>query len=319
MKFGFYFALLVCLASPMGASPSGYHILGKVGLPGNGTWDYVKVDEQDNRVYISHETQVQVLDSRSLKLLATIPNTPGVHGIAIAPEFHRGFISAGTASAVIVFDTRTLKETGRLSAGQKPDCILYDPATKRVFAMNGDSASTTVIDAATAKVEKTVGLGGGPEFSVADGMGNIFINLKADNRLIQFDSRALKVVHSWPTAPCAAPASLAIDVPDNRLFLGCRSKVMAVMDSTNGRIVATYPIGDHVDATAYDASSKFVIDSTGEGGIAIFHQDSSDKYSVVETITTSPGAKTFGLDHQTHRIYLPEKLADGLSVVVYGR
>jgi YVTN family beta-propeller protein len=319
MRFGLSVVALACAVLTGGAAPSGYRVLARVALPGEGTWDYVKVDEQANRVYISHETQVQVLDSRSLRLLATIPNTPGVHGIAIAPEFHRGFISAGLASTVIVFDTRTLKETARLPAGQKPDCILYDPATKRVFAMNGDSGTTTVIEAATSKVERTVELGGGPEFSVADGEGNIFINLKAQDHLIQFDSRSLTVVNRWPTSPCSTPASLAVDVANHRLFLGCRSKVMAVMDSSNGRVVASYPIGDHVDATAYDPGSKFVINSTGEGNIAIFHQDSPDEYSIVETIATSPGAKTFGLDHHTHRIFLPEKLEDRFNVVVYGR
>jgi DNA-binding beta-propeller fold protein YncE len=313
-----YLSLAVVFAALV-AGASGYRLLERVALPGTGTWDYVMVDATARRVYVSHETQVQVLDADTQQIVGSIPDTPGAHGIAIAPEFERGFISAGLANSVIVFDLKTLKPVGKIKTGQKPDSILYDPASKRVFAMNGDSNSATVIHSGDSRVESTIDLGGGPEFSVSDGQGNIYVNLKNQNQLARIDSRSLTVKDHWPLAPCAAPASLALDQKNRRLFVGCRSKVMAVVDADNGRVIATYPIGDHVDASVFDPATGLVLNSTGEGTVAVFHQDSADKYSLLETIQTNPGSKTMGLDPKTHQLFIPANLSGAFTVLVYGR
>jgi DNA-binding beta-propeller fold protein YncE len=302
-----------------GTGPSGYQLRQKAALSGTGTWDYVTVDSAARRVYVSHEKQVEVLDADSLEVVGTIPNTPGVHGIAIATEFGRGFISAGLANAVIVFDLKTLQVTGEIPTGKKPDCILYDAASKRVFAMNGESNSATVINPSDAKAEHTMDLGGGPEFAVSDGLGNIYVNLKEQNELARIDARSLIVAGHWPLSPCSAPASLGFDANNRRLFVGCRSKLMAVVNADTGQVVAHYPVGDHVDASAFDPATRLVFNATGEGNVAVFQQDSADKYTLLENIPTSPGSKTLGLDLKTHRLFVPANLSGTFTVLVYGR
>jgi DNA-binding beta-propeller fold protein YncE len=311
--------IVIVAAVTIAGGASGYRLLKKVPLPGTGSWDYVTVDQENRRVYISHETQVQVIDADSHAVIGTIPDTPGAHGVAIAAEFGRGFVSAGTANAVIVFDLPTLKIVGRVVTQKKPDSILYDPASKHVFAMNGESNSSTVINPADGKIEKVVDLFGGPEFSVADGKGNIYINLKDKNELERLDSKTLEVKDRWPTAPCTAPASLALDSANRRLFVGCRSKVMAVIDADMGKVIATYPVGDHVDATKYDPATKLVLNSTGDGNIAVFYQTTPDEYSLIETIPTSPGSKTMGLDLKTHALFVPANLAGQFTVLIYAK
>jgi YVTN family beta-propeller protein len=312
--------LAVAMASiALGAGPSGYRLLTQVPVPGTGTWDYVMVDGAARRVYVSHQTEVEVLDADTHEIIGKISNTPGVHGIAIASEFGRGYISAGAANAVIVFDLKTLQVTGQIKTEKKPDCIIYDPATKRIFAMNGESNSSTVIDASDNQVKIVLPLGGGPEFSVADGRGNVFVNLEDQNQVARIDSKTLKVEDHWPTAPCGAPASLALDQKNRRLFVGCRSKMMAVMNADTGKVVATYPIGSHVDATAYEPASGLVFNSTGEGNVAVFHQDSPDTYALSETIKTNPGSKTMGLDLQTRRLFIPAKVDDKFTIMIFGQ
>jgi YVTN family beta-propeller protein len=300
------------------AASSGYKIIKQVATPGAGGWDYVTVDESARRVYVSHSTEVEVLDADSNEIVGSIPNTPGVHGIAIAPEAGRGYISAGKADAAVIFDLKTLKPLGQVKTGKKPDAIIYDPATKRVFAMNGGSDSTTVINAADGSIAATIDLGGGPEFSVADGRGNVYVNLEDKNQLVRIDSRSLKVKNHWPVAPCEAPSSMAFDAANRRLFLGCRSRVMAVVDADSGKVVATYPIGDHVDASAFDPSTKLVFHSLGDGHVAIFHQDSADKYTLFENIATNQGSKTMGFDPQTHHVFVPANLNGTFTVLVLG-
>jgi len=298
------------------AASSGYKIIKKVAVPGTGGWDYVAVDASARRVYVSHSTQVEVLDADTNEIVGVIPNTPGVHGIALAPEAGRGYISAGKADAAIIFDLKTLKTLGQVKTGKKPDAIIYDPATKRVFAMNGDSNSTTVINAADGSVAATIDLGGGPEFSVADGKGNVYVNLEDQSQLVHIDSQALKVKDHWPVAPCAAPSSMAFDPATRRIFLGCRSHHMAVVDADTGKVVATYPIGDHVDASAFDPATKLVFHSLGEGSIAVFHQDSADKYTFIENITTNPASKTMGFDPKTHHLFVPANLGGNFTVLI---
>ncbi len=315
------FSILVLSLSLFAAaaqSADSYHIAKKIPIPGQGSWDYLAVDEAGRRLYVSHGTQVEVLDVDSGAIVGKIENTPGVHGIAIAPSLGRGFVSNGQSSTVTIFDLKTLKTIVEVPVGKKPDAIIYDPATSRVFAFNGDSNSATAIDAATGKVAGTVDLGGGPEFAVADGSGYVYDNVEDASLVLKINSRTLKVEQRWPTAPCASPSSIAMDRPNRRLFIGCRSKVMAVMNADTGKVITTLPIGDHVDATAFDPDSRVVFNSNGEGTITVIHQDSPDKYSVVENVKTLPKAKTMALDPKTHRLFLSTAEAGQFEVLVVG-
>jgi YVTN family beta-propeller protein len=311
--------LVACLLFASAAGPSGYHEVNQVSLPGGGGWDYLTVDAAARRVYVSHATQVEVLDADTQKSVGTIADTLGVHGIALAPSLGRGFISAGKADSVVVFDLKTLQVLSRVSTGKKPDAIVFDPATNRVFAMNGGSDSTTAINAADGSVAGTIALGGGPEFSVADGKGNLWINLEDQSELVHIDSKSLKVVNRWPVAPCQSPSSMAFDSQNRRIFIGCRNHFMAVVDADSGKVVATYPIGDHVDASAFDLGTKLVFNSLGEGNIAIFRQDSPDKYTFVENIPTAPGSKTMALDLKTHRLFVPSLRSGQFTILVFDR
>ena len=313
------FLSLVAMAA-LAAPPSGYHIIKKVPIPGAGGWDYVTVDDAARRVYVSHATQVEVLNADTFELVGTIPNTPGVHGIAIASEFGRGFITAGKSDSVITFDLKTLKTLGEVKVGKKPDAIMYDPATKHVFAMNGDSDSATVINAADGTVVGTIDLGGGPEFAVADGKGNVYINLEDKAETVHIDSNTLKVLHYWPLAPGKTATALAFDPQTRRLFAGCRGgQLMVVLDADTGRVITTAPIGERVDAAAYDPTQKLVFQSTGGGTIAVFHQDSADKYTLLENVVTNPGSKTMGLDLKTHRLFVPANLEGTFTILVLGQ
>lgn len=316
MKALFILALALCLFSASAQTPGGYHITKKIPIPGQGSWDYLAVDEGARRLYVSHGTQVEVLDVDSGAIVGKIEKTPGVHGIAIAPEIGRGFVSNGQSATVTIFDLKTLKTIGEVPTGQKPDAIIYDPATSRVFAFNGGSNSATAIQAADGKVAGTVELGGGPEFAVADGAGYVYDNLEDESLVLKINARSLKVEERWPTAPCASPSSMAIDRPNRRLFLGCRSKVMAVMNADTGKVITTLPIGDHVDATAFDPDSRLVFNSNGEGTITVIRQDSPDKYSVVENLKTVPRAKTMALDPKSHQLFLSAAESGQFEVLV---
>jgi len=309
---------LLCSVLPAFAAPpsEGYSVVKKIPIPGQGSWDYLSVDEAARRLYVSHGTQVEVIDVDSLAVVGNIPNTMGVHGIAIAPELGRGFVSDGKTSTVTIFDLKTLKSIADVPTGQKPDAIIYDPATSRVFAFNGGSNSATAIDAASGKVAGAVDLGGGPEFAAADGTGFVYDNLEDESLVLKIDSRKLTVEKRWPTAPCASPSSMAMDRANRRLFLGCRSKVMAVMNADTGQVITTLPIGDHVDATAFDEATKLIFNSNGEGTITVIRQESPDKYSVVETVKTLPRAKTMALDPKTHRLFLSTVESGQFEVLV---
>jgi YVTN family beta-propeller protein len=309
-------AMLTIASLTVSGSPSTYQVAKKIPLPGEGGWDYLTVDENARRVYVSHATQVVVLDADSLEVVGSISSLAGVHGIALAPEFGRGFITSGQSGTVAVFDLKTLQKTAEVKVGKKPDAIVYDPATKRVFAMNGDSESSTAINAADNKVLGTVALGGGPESTVADGKGNVFVNLEDKSELLRIDAQTLQVKDRWPVAPCQAPSSLAFDAANARLFLGCRSKVLAVVDSQTGKVVASYPIGEKVDASAFDPETKIIYSSTGDGHVYRFHQDSPDSYSALELISTASGSKTMNIDRKTQRLFVPAREGTKVSVWV---
>ena len=313
------FALGFALAGVSTASAERFAIANKIHIPGQGSWDYLAVDEGARRLYVSHGTQVEVIDVDSGAIVGKIENTPGVHGIAIAPETGRGFVSNGQSSTVTIFDLKTLKTISEVPVGKKPDAIIYDPATARVFVFNGDSNSATAIQAADGKVAGTIDLGGGPEFAVADGSGYVYDNVEDASVVLKINARSLKVEQRWPTAPCASPSSIAMDRPNRRLFLGCRSKVMAVMNADTGQVITTLPIGDHVDATAFDPESRLIFNSNGEGTITVIHQDSLDKYSPVENVKTLPKAKTMALDPKTHRLFLSTAEAEQFEVLVVGQ
>ncbi|HKV62508.1 MAG TPA: hypothetical protein VJO16_11380 [Candidatus Acidoferrum sp.] len=313
--------LLSLVASAvLAAPPSGYHVIKKVNVSGAGGWDYVSVDEAARRVYIAHATQVDVLDADTSELVGTIPNTPGVHGVAIASEFGRGFISVGKSDSVIIFDLKTLKPLGEVKVGKKPDAIIYDPATKHVYAMNGDGDNTTVINGADGKVAGTIDLGGGPEFAVADGKGSVYINLEEKAETVHIDANALKVLHHWPLAPGGTATALAFDPQTRRLFAGCRDgQLMVVLDADSGKVITTAPIGERVDAAAFDPATKLVFMSTGGGTISIFHQDSADKYTLLENLPTNPGSKTMGLDPKTHHLFVPANIGGQFTILVFGQ
>ena len=299
MKRSLLVLALTCVAMAAG----GYRLLKKYPLPGEGGWDYLTVDAAARRLYVSHGAQVQVVDLNSGAVLGSIP-AQGAHGVALAPESGRGFITNGTSDNVTVFDLKTLQVTGTLPTGKKPDAIVYDDATRRVLANNGDGASSTVIDAADAKVSGTIELAGGPESSVADGKGFVFTNLEDKSEPVKIDAKAMKVVARWRLAPCEAPSSLGIDRTTRCLFAGCRNHLMAMIDSDSGRVVQTAAIGDHVDATAFDAETKMIYFSNGDGTINIFHEDSEERLTAMETVQTQAGAKTMALDPKTHQVFL---------------
>ena len=318
----FYLAAILSSCGVLFAAPapsSGYSITSKIAIPGTGSWDYLAVDEAGRRLYVSHGTQVEVLDVDSGAIVGKIENTAGVHGIAVAPDVGRGFVSDGRASTVTIFDLKTLKTIAEVPVGKKPDAIIYDPATSRVFAFNGDSNSATAIDAADGKVAGTVDLGGGPEFAVADSSGYVYDNLEDEGLVLKINARTLKVEQRWPTAPCASPSSMAMDRPKRRLFIGCRSKVMAVMNADTGQVVTTVPIGDHVDATAFDPDSQLIFNSNGEGTITVIHEDGPDQYSLIENVKTLPRAKTMALDPKTHRLFLSTAEGSQFEVLVVSR
>jgi DNA-binding beta-propeller fold protein YncE len=315
-----YLILCACVLVTMAAlfAATGYHLLRTIAVGGAGGWDYLTVDETGQRLFVSHETQVEVIDLESNRVSGKIADTPGVHGIALAPEAARGFISNGQASTVTIFDLKTLAAISQVPTGKKPDAIVYDPSTRRVFAMNGGGNSSTVIDAVSGIIVGTIALGGGPEFAVADGLGNVFVNLEDENETLRIDTRDMTVKNRWPLAPCERPSSMAIDRAQHRLFIGCRSKVMAVVNSDTGRVIATLPIGDHVDASAFDAATGLVFNSTGEGTIDVFHQDSRDKYTVVQRIPTHAGSKTMALNSRTHELLVPSIGSGTFQILLFG-
>ena len=293
-----------CTAAP--AAQDGYHLVKTIPVPGDGGWDYLTVDAMARRVYISHATQVDVLDADTGELKGTILDTNGVHGIAIAPELGRGFISCGRSDAVAVFDLKTLKRVGNdLPTGKGPDAILYDPSSKRVFAFCGHGNSATAIDATDGKVLGSIDLGGAPEFGAADGVGNVFVNLEDKDMLLKIDAKKMAVLERWPLAPGKTPTGLAMDVKGERLFIGCRSKVGLVVSAQTGKVIADVPIGEGVDAAAFDSDTGMAFFSCGDGTVTIIREDKDGKYNVVETIKTKARSKTMALDPKTHDLFLP--------------
>jgi YVTN family beta-propeller protein len=292
-------------AGSASAPPSGYHLLKKIPLGGEGGWDYLAFDSPTRRLFISRATKVVVLNVDTGTVAGEIPNTDGVHGIAFAPEFDRGFTSNGRAGTVTIFDLQSLQVIGSAKAGMNPDAIVYDPASKRVFTMNGQSNDATAIDAATGNVLGTIPVTGKPEFGVADGAGHVYVNIEDKSEQLQIDTQNLKVTAQWPLAPCQEPSGLAIDAAHRRLFAGCHNQMMAVVDADSGRVIATPAIGAGVDANAFDPGTGFAFASNGQSAtLTVVHEDAPDKFSVVEDVATQRGARTMALDPKSHEVYL---------------
>jgi len=298
-------AVILAAVAAAADPPAGYKLEQTIPVKGDGSWDYLTVDPAGRRVYVSHATVVDVLDADTGEIKGQIPDTAGVHGIAVAAELGRGFTSNGRANTVTAFDLKTLQPLAAIQTGRNPDAVLYDPATKRVFAFNGGSKSATVIDATDDKVVGTIDLGGKPEGTTTDAAGHVFVNLEDTAEVLRLDAKELKVLDRWSVAPAKLPVSLAIDPATGRLFVGCRSKELLVLDVKTGKSVATLPIGERVDAGAFDPETKLIFCSCGDGTVTVVREEGPDKYVAVGSIETKPGSKTMALDPKTHKLYLP--------------
>ncbi len=308
---GAFFVLFLCSllttvylrAAAQSAGASGYHLIKKVKLGGAGGWDYLEVDPATHRLFISRGTHVIVVDPEQGKIIGDIPDTQGVHGIALADEFNKGFTTNGRTSDSTIFDLTSLKVIGNAKTDKDTDAVIYDPFSKRVFTFNGDANTASGIDAASGTLVGTFPLGGGPEFGASDGHGKIFVNLEDKSALVKFDAKTLKIENTWPLAPCESPSGLAIDAAHEILVVGCHNKLMTFVDGNSGKIIGTVPIGQGVDANRFDPITGYAFASCGDGTITIAHEDSPTKFSPVEMIQTQRGARTMALDYTTHTVY----------------
>ncbi len=282
----------------------GYHLLNKIEVGGEGGWDYIIADSNAHRLYVSHATHVVVIDTATDKIVGDIPNTNGVHGVAFAEKLGKGFISNGRDNSVTIFDLKTLKTLDNVKVDKNPDCILFDPASNRVFAFNRGASNVTAINAADGKVAGTIDLGGHPEFATADGRGMVFVNLDDKSQVVAIDSKKLTVNAHWAVAPGEDPSGMAIDPKTNRLFIVCGNKKMVVMDSATGKVISDLAIGDGTDAAGFDPDTKMAFSSNGDGTLTVVHEDSKDKFSVAENVTTQPRARTMAVDTKNHKVYL---------------
>lgn len=297
------FALALGWAAHVSAA---YHVTRHIAVGGTGGWDYPLVDGASHRLYLSHSDRVEVVDLAQGKVIGTIPKTEGVHGIAIAPELHRGFISNGRAGTMTIFDLDKLTTIAEVKAtGDNPDAILYDPATRHVFTFNGRGHNATVFDA-DGKVAGTIPLDGKPEFGASDHRGKVFVNIEDKSEIAEIDAKKLTVEHLWPLAPCTEPSGLAIDRKHHRLFSVCDNQKMVVVDDQNGKVVASVEIGKGVDGAAFDDEKQLAFSSNGaDGTLTVVREVSPNEFHVVETIPTGRGARTITLDEKTHAIFLP--------------
>ncbi len=291
-------------SAPQSIGGSGYQLAKKVKLGGSGGWDYLEVDPATHRVFISRGTHVIVVDPDQWKIVGDIPDTQGVHGIALADEFNKGYTTNGRTADSTVFDLTSLKVVGNTKTDKDTDGVIYDPFSKRVFTFNGDANTSSAIDAASGKLVGTFPLGGGPEFGASDGKGKIFVNLEDKSSLVKFDAKTLQIEHTWPLAPCESPSGLAIDAANEILIVGCHNKLMTFVDGNSGKVIGTVPIGQGVDANRFDPATGYAFASCGDGTLTIAHEDSPTKFSPVETIQTQRGARTMALDYATHAVYL---------------
>ncbi len=282
-----------------------YKQVGKIAIGGDGGWDYLTVDSDAHRLYITRGTRVMVVDTVANKIVGDIPNTPGVHGIALASKLNRGFASNGRANSILIFDLKTLKEISRVPVGTNPDAILYDSFTNRVFTFNGSSNDISAVDASTGKVLGTIPVGGKPEFAVTDEKGMIFCNVEDKSEILAIDPKALTVKHHWPIAPTEEPSGLAFDKKNRRLFAVGSNKKMAILDADTGKVLASPEIGNGPDAAGFDPMVSIAVSSNGQdGSLTVVHEINKNSFKVAATVQTQKGARTMALDPKTHKIYL---------------
>ena len=294
------------LAAALHGQDGPYRFSREIPIGGEGGWDYLSIDSNAHRLYVSHAAKVVVIDTQANKVAGEIPDTPGVHGFAIASDLGRGFSSNGRENKVSIVDLKTLRTLQKVDTGENPDAILYEPSRKEVYAFNGRGKSATVIDAQSGKVVATIPLEGKPEFAQADSKaGKVYVNIEDLSSIKVIDTATHKVTDTWPIAPGESASGMAIDVPNHRLFIGCDNKLMLMVDSTNGKVVYSVPIGEGVDANAFDPSTKLAFASSGgPGTVTIAREDSPSVLKVVQTLKTARGARTMTLDPATHTIYL---------------
>ncbi|MEO6901673.1 MAG: YncE family protein [Bacteroidia bacterium] len=287
------------------SAQSNYKIVNKIHIDGDEGWDLLAMDESTSRLFLSHGRIVQVVDVKNGKLIGTIPDTKGVHGIALSTDLNKGYTSNGKDSSVTVFNLKTLAVIKKIPVtGRNPDAILYDEFTHKVFVYNGRSSNATVIDATSDKVVGTIPLDGKPELSVTDGKGKIYVNLEDKSMVSMIDAKTLKVEQTWSVAPGIEPSGIAIDNKNHRLFIVCDNKLMVVMNAQTGQVITTLPIGEHVDGVAYDPIKKRVYSSNGEGTVTVVQEGNENTFKIIENIVTQKGAKTIAINTKTHHLYL---------------
>jgi DNA-binding beta-propeller fold protein YncE len=297
-------------------SATGFHVLKTFHIASEGGWDYIAVGPGNNRLYVSHGGQVNILDQTTGDSVGVIENTTGVHGIAFIKEAGKGYTSNGRLNNVTVFDLKTNVVLGQVATGENPDAIMYESFSKKIITCNGRSKNLSIIDPVENKLVATVDVGGKPETAVSDDAGKIYVNVEDKNEIVQVNAKTFTVENHWPLAPGTSPTGLAIDTKTKRLFAGCGdSKLLVVMDANNGKIIDKLPIGDGCDGVAFDNNTKNIFSSNGEGTVTVIHENSADNFKMVETATTKRRARTIAIDEQKHLIYLPtaefEKPAPG--------
>lgn len=312
---------ICCMIAVMGvgapvAYADTYGVVDQLNIGGEGKWDYPSLESASHRLYLSRATHVMVVDTTSGKVVGDIADTPGVHGIAIASDLGRGYISAGKSNQVKIFDLNTHQVVTTLEVGSKPDAILYDEQTQQVFAFNGHSNNVSVIDARTSSIVATIALGGGPEFAESDGSGTIFVNIEDKNELAVLDARQHKVTAHWPLPGCEGPTGLALDSAHHRSFSVCANAKMTILDTSTGKAMATLPIGAHADAAVFDRDHQDAFSANGDGTLTVVHEADPDHFAVAQVVKTAPGARAIALDGTTHKMYLPTALAGAFVVLV---
>jgi DNA-binding beta-propeller fold protein YncE len=296
---------LWCSMSPAPAAEGPYRKLKEIAIGGEGGWDYLSVDAAGRRLYVSHSTKVVVVDLDTDAIVGEITPTPGVHGIALAPELGRGFVSNGREATVSIVDLKTLKTVGKVTTGENPDAILYEPVHREVYAFNGHGKSATVFDAKTAEVRATIPLPGKPEFAVFDEKaGRVYNNIEDTSQVVAIDTARRAVVATWPIAPGEEASGLALDPAHQLLFIGCSNKLMLMMDATTGKVLAKVPIGPGVDANAFDPGTGLAFASSSDGTLTVARPEGTDRLTAVQTLGTPPRARTMTLDPTTHRLYV---------------
>jgi DNA-binding beta-propeller fold protein YncE len=299
------FSMLLLFASTSLFAQPGFHLIKKTVIGGEGGWDYLSVDSKSKILYVSHGTQVEVLNAKTHEKIGTIPDLKGVHGVIAVPETGRGITTNGRSNSVTIFDLKTLKPIVELPTGKNPDALLYDHFSKRVFVFNHSDVTTTAIDIENGKVAGTLDLGGSSlEAGATDENGTIFVNLEDAAEIVSFDAKTLAIKNRWKLAGCEEPTGLAIDRKTKRLFSVCHSGVMTIVDSEKGSVVAQVPIGKRVDGAVFDPELKMAFSSNGEGTITVVKEISPNEFKVVETIKTEPGARTIALDPKTHHLFV---------------